>query len=74
MEVRLTPEQEAQLSAIASDAGTDPEQMVREAVDRIIEDDAHFREAVREGIASAERGDLLDHHEVVARIERLFQQ
>jgi predicted transcriptional regulator len=73
MEVHLTPEQEAQLAAIASYAGTDPEQMVREAIDRIIEDDAHFREAVRQGIASADQGDLLDHDEVVARIERQFQ-
>ena len=73
VEVRLTPEQEAQLSAIANHAGTDPEQMVREAIDRIIDDDAHFREAVRQGIASADRGDLFDHEDVVARIERLFQ-
>jgi predicted transcriptional regulator len=74
MEVRLTPEQEAQLSAIANLAGVDPEEMIREAIDRIIQDDAHFREAVRKGIASADRGDLLDHDEVVERIERLFHQ
>lgn len=73
MEVRLTPEQESELSAIASHAGVEPEQMIREAVARIIEDDAHFRQAVRQGMASAGRGNLLDQDEVVARIERLFQ-
>jgi predicted transcriptional regulator len=29
--------------------------------------------AVKRGIASADRGDLLEHDEVVARIERLLQ-
>ena len=72
MELHLTPEQEAQLSSIATHAGKNAEQILQEAVDRLIEEDARFRDAVRRGIASADRGDLLDHEEVVARIEQLF--
>ena len=56
MEVRFTPEQEAQLSQIASHAGTDTERLVKDAVLRLLEQDARFRSAVREGVAQADRG------------------
>jgi predicted transcriptional regulator len=38
-----------------------------------LEYDARFVEAVEEGRASARRGDLLDHEEVVARIEQILR-
>jgi len=56
MEVHFTPEQEAQLSQIASHAGTDTEQLVKDAALRLLEQDARFRVAVRAGIAQADRG------------------
>src|SRR5580692_2659227 len=55
MEVHFTPEQEAQLSQIASHAGTDTERLVKDAALRLLEQDAGFRAAVREGIAQAGR-------------------
>lgn len=70
MNVEFTAEQLDQLSQIAAYAGTDPERVVKEAVLRMMEEDAAFRAAVREGIAQADRGELVDHAEVVARIER----
>ncbi len=39
MEVRLTPEQEAQLAQIATNAGTDAERLVKDAVLRLLEED-----------------------------------
>jgi len=45
MEVQLTPEQEAQLAQIASNAGTDAERLVKDAVLRLLEGDAAFRAA-----------------------------
>jgi len=47
MEVRFTPEEEAQLSQIASRAGTDAERVVKDAALRLLERDARFRAAVR---------------------------
>ena len=47
MEVNFTPEQEAQLSQIASHAGTDTERLVKDAALRLLEQDARFRAAVR---------------------------
>jgi predicted transcriptional regulator len=73
MEVHFTPEQEARLSQIARNSGTDTEHLVQAAALRLVEEDARFRAAVRRGIEQADRGELLDHSEVVARIERLLQ-
>jgi predicted transcriptional regulator len=72
MEVRFTPEQEAQLSQIASRAGTDTERLVKDAVLRLLEQDARFRAAVREGIAQADRGEFIEEEEMDARIERML--
>ena len=73
MEVHFTPEQEAQISQIANYSGTRAEQLVKEAALRMVEEDAAFRAGVRKGIEQADRGELIDHDEVKARIERLLQ-
>jgi predicted transcriptional regulator len=73
MEVHFTPEQEAQLSEIASQAGIDAEHLVKKAALRLLERDARFRAAVREGLDQADRGDFVDEHEMEARIERMIQ-
>lgn len=72
MEVHFTPEQEAQLSRLASHAGTDTERRVKDAVLRLLEQDARFRAAVRDGIAEADRGEFIEEEEMDARIERMF--
>jgi predicted transcriptional regulator len=54
-------------------SGTDAEQLVKNAVLRLVEEDLQFRAAVRPGIEQADRGEMLEHDEVVARIERLLQ-
>ncbi len=73
MEVHFTAEQEALLSQLAAHAGLDTERLVKDAVLRLVEEDARFRAAVRRGVEQANRGELLEHDEVVARIERLLQ-
>ena len=42
MEVHFTPEQEAQLAQIATNAGTDAERLVKDAALRPLESDAGF--------------------------------
>lgn len=74
MEVHFTPEQEAQLSQIANHSGTDSEQLVKEAALRLLEEDMRFRAGVRRGIEQADRGELVNHDDVKARIERLLQR
>ena len=71
MEVHFTPEQEAQLSRIASTTGTDIEGLVKNAALRLLEDD-RFREAVMEGEEALQRDECLTHEQVGQRLERFL--
>lgn len=73
MEVHFTPEQEAQLSQLATKAGTDPERLVKDAALRLVEEDTRFREAVREGMAQAARGEFIEEAEMDARFEQMLR-
>jgi predicted transcriptional regulator len=73
MEVHFTPEQEAQLAQIASTEGTEPERLVKEAALRLLQEDARFRAAVREGIAQADRGEFIEEGEMDARLEQMLR-
>jgi len=73
MEVNFTPHTEAQLKEFAARKGKDAAQVVEETVSNMLERQARFVEGVKRGIASADRGDLVEHEEVVSRIDRLFQ-
>ena len=73
MEVHFTPEQEAQLAHIAASNGTDPEALVKDAAMRLLEEDARFRAAVREGLAQADRGEFVEEEEMDARFEAMLR-
>jgi predicted transcriptional regulator len=73
MEVHFSPEKEARLEQVATRVGKKPAQVIEEAVDRMLEYDERFIAAVGQGRASARRGDLLEHDEVVERIEQMFR-
>ena len=72
MEVHLSPDKQARLQEIATRAGKNPEQIVEEAVDRILEYEERYVAAIEEGRSSARRGEWLEHDEVVERIDKLF--
>jgi predicted transcriptional regulator len=73
MEVHFTPEQEAQLAEIADSTGTEPEALVKNATLRWLEDDAHFRAAVREGVAQADCGEFIEEEEMDRRFEEMLR-
>ena len=73
MEIHLTPEQEAQLLQIATQSGTDAEQLVKDAALRLLDEDARFRAAVRKGIEQADRGEFIEEAEMDARMEQMFK-
>jgi predicted transcriptional regulator len=73
VEVHFSPDKEARLRQFATRAGKDTSQLIEEAVDRMLEYEARFIEAVEKGRESARRGDLLDHDEVVERIEQILR-
>ena len=73
MELHFTAEQEAQLTQIATQEGTDAERLVKQAALRLLEDDARFRAAVREGIAQADRGEFIEQQEMDKRLEQMLR-
>jgi len=73
MEVHLNPDVQAKLSRIAAECGRDAEMLAQEAIARFVDHDEWFIREVEKGLAQADRGELLTHEEVGARIEKLLR-
>jgi predicted transcriptional regulator len=73
MEVHFTPEQESRLASIATREGIGPQELVKDAALKLLEDDAQFRAAVRKGVEQAERGEFIDDGEMDARVKRMLR-
>lgn len=73
MEVSLSDKTQDRLDRIAAQRGSDSSTLVAEAVDRMLDYEEWFFEAVEEGIAAADRGEFISHEEVGAMIARRFQ-
>jgi len=74
MEVNLTPELQAKLDEVAAQQGRDAQSLVQEAVQRLVDYDQWFVREVEKGLAQIERGEVLEHEEVGARLERLLSE
>lgn len=72
MEVHFSPDQIAQLNQIAAQEGVDTEKLVKDAALKLLQDDEHFRAAVRRGLEQADRGEFIEEHEMDDRIKRMF--
>jgi len=72
MEVHFSPDVEMRLQQVASANGKDAEQLVKDTVTRMLENQARFIAGVQKGIDQADRGEFVEHQEVVSRIEQLF--
>jgi predicted transcriptional regulator len=73
MEVNFSPEVETRLQQVANANGKNAEQLVKDTVARMLENQAHFVAGVRKGIEQADRGELVEHADVVDRINRLLR-
>jgi predicted transcriptional regulator len=74
MEIELSPELQAKLQRVAAEQGRDAKSLVREAVERLVDYDEWFVRQVEAGLAQAERGELISHEEVAARMEDLIRR
>jgi predicted transcriptional regulator len=70
MEIHLTPEKEALLRQVAARNGQDAAQVIQEAVDHLLDHDTWFVQEVEKGQSQAAKGNLIEHDEVVARMEK----
>jgi predicted transcriptional regulator len=73
MEVRFSPEFEAELKRAASERGRAADQLVQEIVEAYLSHDKWFRAEVKKGLEQLDSGQSISHDEVVTRIERMFE-
>ena len=70
MEVNLSAELQAKLTRVAQERGTNPQELAREAIERLIDYDDWFVREVEKGLAQVEAGHTLTHEEVGARLDK----
>jgi len=73
MKIQLNSDQEARLTKLAARDGRKTDDLVREAVDRFLDEEARFAEAVKLGLVAAENGDFVASDEVWASVERALK-
>jgi predicted transcriptional regulator len=74
MDVHFTAEQETQLEQLARSRGkADAKELLKDAGLRMLEEEAHFRAAVLEGKAYADRGEFIEEEEMNARFEKMLR-
>ena len=73
MEVHLPQNQEAQLNELAAKTGRGTDDLVQEAVARLLAHDEWFKEQVQVGIDQINRGEFIEEEEMDARVERMLQ-
>jgi predicted transcriptional regulator len=73
MEVHLPQNQEAQLNELAAKTGRGTDDLVQEAVARLLAHDEWFKEQVQVGIDQIKRGEFIEEEEMDARVERMLQ-
>ena len=74
MEVHLPTEQEAQLHDLATKTGRGTDDLMQEAVAKLLSDHEWFKQRVQIGIDQFARGEFIEEDEMDARIERMLQE
>lgn len=73
MEVTLSAETQDRLDRIAAELGSDSNTLAAKAIDRMLDYEEWFQDAVEEGIAAADRGEFISHEEVGRMIALRFK-
>jgi predicted transcriptional regulator len=73
MEVSLTPDLEARLNRIASEAGKGPNQIIEKLVADYVDHDEWFQREVQKGVASLDAGKFVSHEDVGRQIEQILR-
>jgi predicted transcriptional regulator len=73
MEVHLPQNQEALLNQLAVSTGRATEELVQEAVAKLLAESAWFKKQIQIGIDQIERGEFIEEDEMDARVERMLR-
>ncbi len=74
MELRLNPDVEAKLTRLAEEQGSKAEVLAQQVIERFVDYDEWFIREVEKGLEQIDRGELLTHEEVGARLEKLISE
>jgi predicted transcriptional regulator len=74
MEVHLPQSQEAKLNDLAAQTGRGTDELVQEAVARMLAHNDWFKAQVQIGIDQIARGEFIEEEEMDARVERMLQR
>ena len=72
MEVHLKPELEAKLSRMAAEQGRAAENLVEEAVARLVDYDDWFLRETEMGLGAADRGEFVEHDSIRKLIDQRY--
>lgn len=70
MEVNLPPEVETKLARLANQRGIDAQALARTAIESFVDYDDWFIREVEKGLAQIDRGEVLTHEAMGARLEK----
>jgi predicted transcriptional regulator len=73
MDVHLPDSQEARLNELAARTGRGTDELVQEAVARLLAHNERFKQQVQIGIDQIGRGEFIEEDEMDARVERMLQ-
>ncbi|PWT98559.1 MAG: hypothetical protein C5B51_29125 [Terriglobia bacterium] len=73
MEISLPPLQQAQLNELAAQTGRSPDELVQEAIARLLAQNEWFKQQVQVGIDQIARGDFIEEEEMDARVARMLR-
>jgi len=73
MEVHLPRQQQLQLNDLAARTGRGMDELVQEAVARLLADNEWFKQQVQVGIDQIARGEFIEEDEMDARLERMLR-
>ena len=72
MEIHLPRQQESQLNDLAAQTGRGTDELLQEAVARLLAHNEWFKEQVQIGIDQIARGEFIEEEEMDARVERML--
>jgi predicted transcriptional regulator len=73
MELELPKRQSAGLASLSARTGRSPQDLVTEAVDRLLAQDAWFDAQIQVAVDQMARGEFLEEEEMDARLERMLR-
>jgi len=72
MNIQIGPDLEAKLVRLAAERGRDTQALAQEAIERLVDYDDWFLREVEKGLASADRGEFIEHDDIGKLINRRY--